>query len=190
MTPKMTGKRTVRTYVYLYQTARMQLDLSERQVDGSFYSSMSCLVFSAFFVEAYVNHTGASHVPGWPTNREEEQVGDWRAWPKFKKVVFHCQLTSELNKQPYASYRTLLDFRNAIAHARTEVVSYSGEVLPSSKLRANYPELKWESLCNPKATRALFDDATTCVKTLAARLEHGRDPFQSAASGFFGVRPD
>lgn len=190
MPPKMTGRRVVRSYVYLYMAARMHLDLAERQAEGSFYTSMACLMFSAFFLEAYVNHAGTKYVSKWPTIREEERRGKWGAWPKFKRLLLHCGLSSELSSPPFASYRELLAFRNTIAHGRTETLHYFGEPLPSDKLWGNFPKLEWEPFCRPGEARKFFEDAANCVRRLSYHLEPGCDPFMSATSGFFGTAPD
>lgn len=190
MTSKMSGRREVRSYAYLFSAARMQLELAEGQEAGCFYTSMGCLVFSAFFVEAYVNHAGPKHVPEWPTTRQEERRRYFTPWKKLKLLLSHSQFNQNTSQRPFSSYRRLLGFRDSVAHARTEVLTHSGRLLRSEELWANFPQASWEKLCNPKDARQYFKDAEAIVRALASVLEPGTNPFMVMSTGFYGTRSE
>lgn len=59
------AEREVITFAYLYKTAESALEHAKEIPKGSFYQVMSSLVFSAFALEAYLNHLGEKVLPFW-----------------------------------------------------------------------------------------------------------------------------
>lgn len=73
----MQGYREVRPHIYMRRAARFHCERAEAEEGGSFYASMSCIVFCAFCIEGYVNHAGAKYVDDWPLTRDAERQARW-----------------------------------------------------------------------------------------------------------------
>jgi hypothetical protein len=83
------------------------------------YYYMGAIMSSALCIEAYLNHIGERLFPHW------EDIE--RLSPKGKLQVIAYQLNLSLNFscRPFQSFTPLFQFRNLLAHGRTE--EYEGE---------------------------------------------------------------
>lgn len=120
--------------------------------------------------------------------RAAERNCGYDAREKLMVLGGRCRMEQILGWRPFQTYSTLLDFRDSIAHARTEVLSHYGPIR-WPRLWDEFPHTTWQALCTPQEARALFDDAEVIVRTLASYLEPGRDPFFSMSSGLFRFMP-
>jgi len=107
------GTSYVVTYGRLLQVARQGLRQAKAEKEGSVHNLVSSIVFSAFSVEAYLNHVGAMLYPS-----------EWKdRLPTRKKLEFLSQklgLTPDFLERPFSSFDAMFRFRNCLAHGRTE----------------------------------------------------------------------
>lgn len=100
----------------LIRAARSALQGAESNGQGSFYSALTAMTFSALAIEALCNSIG------------ERMIEDWKdfenATPNAKLRLLAARLGIEYKKdaEPWAAARRFVRFRNAIAHAKPEFV--------------------------------------------------------------------
>lgn len=146
-------EREIRTYAYLRVAAADALQKATKIEEGSFYQIMSCLVFCAFTVEAYLNHVGERKIGYWNEIEKIEPMA------KLKVLYTALGLPFDPSKRPIQTVQQLFKFRNFMAHGRTEKLMGKGTLKkrrpdPGEKL----VEAKWEKFCNKiEAARAVKD---------------------------------
>ncbi len=104
------------TYVYLYDMATYSRDQAEADEEGRFFNCMNAVVYSAFCVEAYLNHVGPLVLPCW--DKEECGIDKFSPQAKLCLICDRLGLTVDVSRQPFQSFRAVFKFRNLIAHAK------------------------------------------------------------------------
>ncbi len=109
-------EREVVTYGYLWHASRVTLELGESGIHGSAWQYMSSALLTAFSVEAFLNHFGASLFPDW-------QKMERRKSPMQKLALVAKEVGVDLGEdsaRPMSTLVALFDLRNSLAHGRTE----------------------------------------------------------------------
>jgi hypothetical protein len=171
----ISGEGTVTTYSWMYKASRIALQKAEASEEGEFFNAMYSLVFSAFMVEAYFNHLGAERFTDWA--KIERRLSK-RA--KLQKLAVEVQLSRDLSTRPYTSVLEGFDFRDLLAHGRTETVEKSFEAefdhFTSDQIMiAN----EWMEFCTVENARRIFDDCTIVIGQLHDAAGLGKYPFES-----------
>ena len=111
---KVQASNTTNTYVYCFIAAKQALVHTEKQ-EGLLYSCMTAGLFSAFTIEAYLNHIGQIKVRSW--DAVERKLG-----PREKLLLLQEMFSfkADLSKPPFQSLHTVLSLRNSIVHGKTE----------------------------------------------------------------------
>ena len=152
-----TVKRTVKSYGWLSMCARNSLDCGKGDKNGCFYHFMSSLIFSAFTLEAYVNHIGPTLVPFWS---EIEKI---RLMSKLKIVYTFLELDFNTSKRPLQSISWLIKFRNTMAHGKTEDINKS-KINKTQKYI--YVGASWEAYCTKEKAQRAYDDIREIIEIL------------------------
>jgi hypothetical protein len=180
---KYAGKKTVLTYEYLQIGARYLLELAEKTSEGNLYTSMMSLVGTAFFLEAYLNHLGATLLPYWG--------GVERSLSPHAKLALLCHylnIEPDFGKCPYQSFRKVFDFRNLMAHGKTETVRGEWRSSLGHAHAMSMLETKWEKMCSPKEARQCYEDGKKIVEQLHAKAGLRGKPFTTMATMFAGTK--
>jgi len=154
-------EREIRTYEYLRMSSADSLKKAKEIKEGSFYQVMSSLVFSAFTIEAYLNHVGSRKISYWSEIERIEPLS------KLKIVYSHLNLTFDSSRRPVQTVKQLFKFRNFMAHGKTENLKASG-VLKKSKPdpNENLVEVEWQKFCNEKEAERAVADISELIKTI------------------------
>jgi hypothetical protein len=166
---------TTKTYVYCHIAAHNALKHAKGLPTGSLYFYMMAATFSAFTVEAFLNHLGERRVPRWAAL--ERRLG-----PKEKLILLQqaLHLSVDESRRPFQTLSDMLRVRNALAHGRTlETLS---DVPVASADR--WPEPDWKMLCRPASVGRMVEDADRMVQHLNAQAGIKRDPFGSLGGGW------
>jgi len=149
-------ERHVVTYAELWHTSLCLLKQGQAQEEGSFHQFMGSLVFTAFSLEAYLNHIGPKLF----------QVQCWngleRLTPQDKVNVIaeKIGLTIDYGKRPWGIMKELFGFRNDVAHGKSIKVG-KVRVVPITKHESSMQEFEktaWEAFCTRQnAERARKD---------------------------------
>ena len=104
-------------YVTLYSAAYYSLKAAKDSMDGRLFNCLSAMVFSAFSLEAYLNHLGTSEFPNWVKIERRKS-------PKQKLEMLTAKkgYSSDFSKPPFETFDKIFKFRKQIAHGRTERV--------------------------------------------------------------------
>jgi len=166
---------TTKTYVYCHIAAHNALEHAEGLPTGSFYFYMMAATFSAFTVEAFLNHLGERRVPSWAAL--ERRLG-----PREKLVLLRkaLHLSVDGTRRPFRTLNDMLRVRNALAHGRT-LETFSDIPVASAD---DWPEPDWKKLCRPASVCRMVEDADRMVQHLNAEAGVKRDPFFSPGGGW------
>ena len=83
----VSGRQTTNTFAYMFVGAKAMLNQAERDQNGQLYNLVSCLIYCAFTIEAYLNHLGQLKHNDW--DRKERSLSKLK---KFKTLcVGTCQ---------------------------------------------------------------------------------------------------
>ncbi len=171
---KIKKERQVVTYAELWHTSWCLLKKGQDQEEGSFHQFMGSLVFTAFSLEAYLNHIGPSVFGSWDAL---ERLG-----PKEKLdiVAEKIGLPIDYGKRPWGIMKELFGFRNDIAHGKSIKV-VEQRVVPIRKeddCMRGFATTKWEKFCTRQNAERARDDVEEMVKTIHAKAgSKGEFPF-------------
>jgi hypothetical protein len=136
---------------------------------------MMAAAFSAFTVEAFLNHLGSKRLPEW--NRIEWQLGPK---DKLRLIKKKLALSIDLRRRPFSTFPTMLRVRNALAHGRT-VAAVS---MRSAGDLGDWPEPEWKQLCRADLVARMVEDAEKIVREISELSGSRRNPFGSMGSGW------
>lgn len=175
------GQQEVRTFVYMHTGAKHMLELAKAEEVGSMYTLISSLIFSAFTMEAYLNHLGKSRVKEW------DKVE--RNYPKLRKLKMFCRcanLTVDQKARPYKTIIELFQFRDQMAHGKTIIdeISFEFDKVKDFSLRP-ITENRWQSLVKVERADEAVCDVEQLIKVLHSRLGSPGDPFDSSGGGTY-----
>jgi hypothetical protein len=162
------AEREIRTYEYLRQASKDAFNKAKRISEGSFFQLMSCLVFSAFAVEAYLNHAGERKINNWSEIEKNEPL------EKLRVMYSYLHLEFDPSKRPIQTIKQLFKFRNFMAHGRTKNIKASGLLRkPRPDPGEDLIETEWEKFCNENEAERAISDVKKVLEILceAAGLE-------------------
>ena len=146
---KVTKERKVITYSDLWRTSEFLLKRGTEEELGSYYMFLSCLMFQAFSLEAFLNHMGEKLFETW--GELEKPLS-----PKAKLGLICEKLKLNINygKTPWQIVPELIGFRNKVAHGKSELLKSEEIVLGGSdkyeKLMHKFLMAEWQEFANKK----------------------------------------
>lgn len=155
-------EREVKTYTEMWHTSKCLLERGIENPKGSFHQFMASLVFTAFTLEAYLNHIGPKLFDNW---HDLERL---KPCEKLNTVLEKLQINTDYGKRPWQVMRVLFRFRNDIAHGKSEVVRTNSKV-PIRKHSENdfgFVKTKWEKYCTMANAQKAREDVENIVKTI------------------------
>ncbi len=156
-------EREVRTYHSLWQTSQCLLEKGQADSTGSFYQFMASLVFTAFTLEAYLNHIGPEVFKCWD---DLERLGPRQ---KLNVIAERLQVDVNYGHRPWQVMKRLFGFRSDIAHGKSEVVKISHrEPLDrhSDDQFGEFERTEWEKYCTEKNVLRAKEDVKKIVHAL------------------------
>jgi hypothetical protein len=151
---KVSRSRYVNMFGELLHANYVLLENATRQNSGYFYELMSCLVFTAFKYEAFINHLGYILFPNW-NEWEREKNPD-----KQNAILTKLELPIDIGRRPFQTLHDLFNVRDSLAHGKPELLTDDSvtEYGSREQLRRKKPLTKWESLCTLKFAKRAYDD--------------------------------
>jgi hypothetical protein len=165
-------------HAYLHSASRFALEHAEQDVEGQTYNLIHAIISTAFFVEAYLNFLGVRQIPNW--DKTERSLSPME---KYKLLCDHLGMETGKGGKVYQAFQQVFEFRNLMAHGRTETVC--GVWIEPADLRGlrRQPETGWEKLCNVRMARRLFECSEKLVLSLHQKAGFNDDPFGSLGHG-------
>jgi len=179
----VSGRQTTNTFAYMFVGAKAMLEQAERDPNGQLYNLVSCLIYCAFTVEAYLNHLGQLKHDDWDKIE--------RSLPKLKKYKKFCADTGvkpDFSQRPYSTLIELFAFRDKMAHGKTTTEHVEKEVnLPDTSTRFT-TENEWQEFSSLENARRAIKDTEDLVKELHTNSGHSDNPFNYLGGGMFGIQ--
>lgn len=165
--PKANIEREIVSANLMFSTARASQYLANESEDESLkeHHTLVGLVFTAFSIEAAINHYGVKLFATWSELEKLPPIS------KLKVIFEHLDLEYDSSKGDEQLAEQLFRFRNEMAHGKT--TELSGQVKVKKPFAAKdfvfYPEkllpTKWERFCNPEnLEKAIFSAISLCNK--------------------------
>ncbi|MCZ6862919.1 MAG: hypothetical protein O7I42_22080 [Alphaproteobacteria bacterium] len=172
-TYKFSGSGKVTTYNWMWKSARLALESAQNSEEGRFFNSMNALVYSAFAMEAFFNHLGLHLVDDW--EKQERKLSKYKKLMKFRNDL---GITSDIKSEPYLSVSDAFDFRDLLAHGRTETIEKQ-EVLELSEEEAKryMIDTEWMDFCTLDNAQRVFENIEKVITELYKAAELGDYPF-------------
>jgi hypothetical protein len=123
---------------------------------------MTAAVFSAFSLEAYLNHLGATRFRCW------EELERLSVDAKLSLLLENLGQSPDFSKRPFQTTKILFRIRNQLAHGKTEKVEEATiqKLFPGERPR--YPEGSWERLCTKSHAVRFHEDSVAVIRQLDA----------------------
>lgn len=187
---RVSKKRQVNTYARMWHASYVLLYKGQEDERGSTWQFMASLTFTAFTLEAYLNHLGAKLFQCWA------DVESLSPQKKLNLVCEHLGLKADYSRPPYQSVKNLFKFRNEIAHGKSVTIelkekilgiddnleAFMGETLPTS----------WERYCKESNAIAARKDVEIIIRKPHGMAAISDDPvfFQGVGSSSASVIHD
>jgi hypothetical protein len=166
---KVEKNRKVNTYSELWRVSYWTLNQAEHEMEGSYFQLMASLLFTAFTLEAYLNHIGQNIFKCW--NDLEKLSPD----AKMKLISEKLGLKNDYGSCQFQMIKKLFSFRNDLAHGKTKILKTSEEITVPDLEENNYMhkelELAWEKYCtldNAKKAREAVESIIRTIHGVAA----------------------
>lgn len=175
------GRSITNTFAYIHIGAKHMLNQAEVSLSGQLYNLISCLVLSAFTLEAYFNHFGKLNNPGW----EDEE----RKYPKLNKFKMFCSkygVDYNFEERPYSTIIELFNFRDTMAHGKSTIDAINKNVkidpLHPNRFTAGPQWMEYATIDNAKKA---IEDVEEVIKELHKKAGFPGNPLSDL--GAFGV---
>lgn len=179
----VSGQGKTFTHSWLYVCAKLHLKNAKENEEGRFHYTMSCIVFSAFAIEAYFNYLGNIHVEDW-----ERQERHWSKWKKLRHFTEGCGNALNKSERPASSIVEAFEFRDLLAHGRTTTSREPSCVEYSEDGHTHIIfESDWMKFCRLENAERIFEDLVAYASRLHEGYGHGRYPFLSMYSGSYSA---
>jgi len=178
------GKKTTNTFAYMHIGAKYMLGLAENTQDGQLYTTAAALVFSAFTLEAYLNHLGKLR------NKEWGEIE--RKYSKFEKYKLFASAAginfNSFHARPYSTLKELFEFRDRMAHGKTttEDVNLSVNMVDYLIPQLN-SESDWQAFATLEKAQIAIKDVEALVKELHSACGYSGNPLSRLGGGVYGV---
>lgn len=166
-------EREVKTYTELWHTSWCLLEQGREQERGCAHQFRASIVFTAFTMEAYLNHIGPQIFKCW------DSIENLPPTKKLNIIAEKLNVQVDYGKHPWQVMKNLFSFRNTIAHGKSKMIKeeycvsaddYNSEPLGLIKTG-------WEKKCTCQYAAKTRKDVENIIEKLhnAAGLA---DPFR------------
>ena len=168
MSQNTSSTQTIFPFVYLKECAQFHLKESENSQEGHFHSSMSCIIFSAFTMEAFLNYMGSCVFDFW-----DELERHLTSVNKLNVICSQLNIQSDFSDRPFQSFVKAFNLKNYLNQGK--IVSYSQTApLASAGYAAGWTG--WEERCTPEQAREIYEDMLRIMKVLDQEVEGETSP--------------
>ncbi len=134
------GEREVRTFADLAHGADVLITKTEEDQKGSYYTTMSSLLLTAFTFEAYLNHLGSKTIKFW------DDIESIKVLEKYSVLCKDLNIAPDFSQCPYQTLKTLFKFRNSIAHGKSKILKKTKAVSFQDDPHIHAPKTEWENI--------------------------------------------
>lgn len=160
----VTKERNVTTYAEMWHSSYCLLAKGQEELKMSVHQFRASIIFTAFTIEAFLNHIGAKTFSCW---KDLERLS-----PKEKMNVIaeRLELNIDYGKRPWQIMKNLFQFRNDIAHGKSIKVK-SERILPLEEHSEDdfnelFERTRWEKYCTERNAVRAREDVEAIVKIM------------------------
>jgi hypothetical protein len=165
------GTREVCTYVDLAHGADVLITKTEQDQTGNYYTTMSALLLTAFTFEAYLNHLGDKTIKFW------KQIEPIKVMDKYSILCKNLNIHPDFSSRPYQTIKALFNFRNAIAHGKSQILQETKEVSSLDDPCQHTPKTHWEEYSVLENAKRSKEDVAQIITELHMAVGLGNYPF-------------
>ena len=180
----MVGSADFYTYAYLLNGANSLFKSAKEHPLGSNYCRVAAVVFSAFAIEACLNHIGEGKLRFWSI---VERTLSWES--KLELIAQYLDVQIDKGKRPFQTLTMLFKLRNHLAHGRTQTVegTYKDSDDPDHvKGKAEVMDPDWlNRLYSDDEVQRVLEDTTSIVELFLERAGFDPRSWRLSASGMY-----
>jgi hypothetical protein len=172
---------TMLPFLYLKECAQFHLRESESNAQNTFHTSMSCIIFSAFTLEAFLNYIGSCVFDFW-----EELERHLTSVNKLNVICSQLGISEDFSQRPFQSFEKAINLKHSLNQGTIE--SYSRTVSTTNSASAPTGE-EWKEWCNPGEARRIYDDSVRIMDLLSREVQGVDYPLsvhEAEQAGFSG----
>ena len=114
---------TIQSYGEFWDAFRYLKNMIDQNVKDWIYLKLSALTMACFTIEAFANHIGMSLIPSW--NTMERRISPVN---KLINIIEMKDIEIEYDKPPFSTVQELMQWRNKVAHGKTEIKKTSDTI--------------------------------------------------------------
>jgi hypothetical protein len=168
ITKRLQKERNFRPHAEHHHAAWVFYRNAEKNEVGSALQLQASLVFSAFCMEAYLNHMGSKCLSYW------DEIDRSPVLAKLRLLMAEFKVHFEAGERPLQTVRQLFGYRNWMAHSRSKLIKeeteYEGEVDDAVLMAA--PRDKWEAFVTLENTKRCLEDVAKLINALNEKAPH------------------
>lgn len=146
--------RTVRTYARLRAVSWYSLKLAKDTEYGRFLHLMTSMVFSAFCLEAFLNHVGQEKISYWKLLKRKLGPAE-----KLEVISLALNVVPDDSKRPFQTFKEIFKFRDLLVHAETYRLDVTGEYFLEDDESPPEPLAPWEENISIINAERFLDDS-------------------------------
>ena len=169
---KVKAETTSFSYVTLLNAAKYSLETARDIEEGSFFNSLTAMTYSAFSLEAYLNHLGKSEIPNWEKierNKSPKQ--------KMEMLVEKKGYKPDFTKRPFSTFEKIFSFRKLIVHGKTEYITIEEVQEGDLGDKPELPTTLWEQTTTVDNAIIFVEDSTSIIEELHPIFGYKTNPF-------------
>jgi hypothetical protein len=186
MTSKISVKAETISYSYvtLHNAAFYELREAKETEEGRFFHCLSVMLYSAFSIEAYLNHLGKAEISDW-----EKIERGYSPRQKLKMLVERKKFLPDFTKSPFDTFDNMFNLRKKIVHGKTERVQV--EEIREGKLgeTPDLPTTDWEKSTTLEIAALFYENSTSMIVLLHPIFGYTKDPFSTEWIRSWEVKP-
>jgi hypothetical protein len=170
---QVSKKRNIHTYYELWHGSWVLLQRAQAKPEGSYWLWMGSLLFTAFSLEAYLNHIGPKLFSCWDALEVLSPEG------KLDIICERLAIDLPKDKRPRQTVRELIKFRNNLAHGKTVAIEEKAVHDVDQNLyefMGKRPLATWEEYCTEHNAQRAREDIEQIMQLIheKAKIENGR----------------
>jgi hypothetical protein len=154
---KFAGSSTFYMFEHLRNGAWSLFKSAQEHPEGSGHCRVSAVLFSAFAVEAYLNHIGEEQLSFWGIVERKLSWSD-----KLSLIASHLGVEIKTDERPFQTVKKVFGFRDKLAHGKTHELAVR-------RGRGREPDTDPEWLAefgSDTTVRRAVDDTNALIKVL------------------------
>lgn len=156
---------TFNTFSYLLNGAHSLALTAKNHPAGSNYCRISSVAFSAFAIEAHLNHLGEAKLSFWGI---VEPKLPWRA--KLDLIAKQFGVTPDFGNRPFQTLADLFKFRDKLAHGKTTSEEKHYEYYGNREEDFDSLDPEWiHKFCSDEAVERVLEDTRQIIELLHSK---------------------